>query len=651
MVDHPTENKIIGNPVGPVVQAGTVVLTTRPPSRLEAARTELATLVADQWRREAVRRGLDDVTGIPIHWTPSTPLGADWVAAFRAAPRKRWAVLGDAGTGKTSFAIQFLLAHLARRVDTDPVPVLLPIAGWNPETHPDVRSWVVDQLARTYAKSARLTPALLAELVADRHVFVIYDGVDELRPALRRRALAELARTHSSADPLLICCRTADFPDAGRALGPLVTIQPEPLTRADAITYLRGILGTPTDPWRHCLDDLRSGRARGLADLARTAFGLWLIGVAATDPATDPERLANTPDEVSTRSALLDLAIPALVRRGAPDRGRSAWHRFLRRRAAPPSTTRREYHPDQVTAWLSAVARRMNAGHAFAWWELAADVDRTRSSRRVALGFAVSLGLLGLAVGLGFTVLAGAGTTELVLGVPLSTTCGAVMGLVMARESRAGEFDRPRYLDTSKLDKVNKTVGTVLFTATIGVLYVITGSVALVASAAIGSGSVAVFSLYAWLDTPATQHGPATPIATWSADRGMSLFRLAVGVGGLAALAAYLATTVTPGSSWLGAVLYVLKVGVVWGSFIAPRGARAWFAYKLATTRLAMAGELPGALVAFLDDAHRMGLLRAVGPVYEFRHEFLRLHLARGRGPGEPPPGPRPVTAPGPTGP
>ena len=30
----------------------------------------------------------------------------------------------------------------------------------------------------------------------------------------------------------------------------------------------------------------------------------------------------------------------------------------------------------------------------------------------------------------------------------------------------------------------------------------------------------------------------------------------------------------------------------------------------------------------FLDDAHRLGLLRAVGPLYQFRHVELQAYLA-----------------------
>ncbi|WP_405086267.1 hypothetical protein [Microbispora sp. NBC_01389] len=37
-----------------------------------------------------------------------------------------------------------------------------------------------------------------------------------------------------------------------------------------------------------------------------------------------------------------------------------------------------------------------------------------------------------------------------------------------------------------------------------------------------------------------------------------------------------------------------------------------------------------GQVMDFLDDAHRLGLLRVVGPVYRFRHADLQDHLAAG---------------------
>jgi hypothetical protein len=53
-----------------------------------------------------------------------------------------------------------------------------------------------------------------------------------------------------------------------------------------------------------------------------------------------------------------------------------------------------------------------------------------------------------------------------------------------------------------------------------------------------------------------------------------------------------------------------------------------WLAYVVATNRLAWRRLLPRRLMPFLDDMHRLGLLRAVGPIYQFRHAELQDHLA-----------------------
>lgn len=74
-------------------------------------------------------------------------------------------------------------------------------------------------------------------------------------------------------------------------------------------------------------------------------------------------------------------------------------------------------------------------------------------------------------------------------------------------------------------------------------------------------------------------------------------------------------------SSIVVAFLVVLIVsGSAWGQFAAARFV------------LARRGRLPLRLMSFLDDAHRRGVLRQVGPVYQFRHAALQRHLARGKG-------------------
>lgn len=63
-------------------------------------------------------------------------------------------------------------------------------------------------------------------------------------------------------------------------------------------------------------------------------------------------------------------------------------------------------------------------------------------------------------------------------------------------------------------------------------------------------------------------------------------------------------------------------VGLVFGFLRAS-----WGSFTLARWWLAASRRLPWRLLAFLDDAYRLGLLRIVGPAYRFRHDKLQDHL------------------------
>ena len=66
-------------------------------------------------------------------------------------------------------------------------------------------------------------------------------------------------------------------------------------------------------------------------------------------------------------------------------------------------------------------------------------------------------------------------------------------------------------------------------------------------------------------------------------------------------------------------------------------GVTAQSAYAVATGYLAARGRLPLRLLSFLDDMHRLGILRSVGPIYQFRHEVFRTWLvARATAPRDP---------------
>ena len=74
-----------------------------------------------------------------------------------------------------------------------------------------------------------------------------------------------------------------------------------------------------------------------------------------------------------------------------------------------------------------------------------------------------------------------------------------------------------------------------------------------------------------------------------------------------------------------------LSYGITFGCGIAAVTMlpRAWGTYTVNRTWLALRGHLPWQLMAFLTDAHRRGVLRQSGGVYQFRHARLQHHLAQ----------------------
>ncbi|XVV00365.1 hypothetical protein ACQPW3_23280 [Actinosynnema sp. CA-248983] len=79
-------------------------------------------------------------------------------------------------------------------------------------------------------------------------------------------------------------------------------------------------------------------------------------------------------------------------------------------------------------------------------------------------------------------------------------------------------------------------------------------------------------------------------------------------------------------SAWViprGFAVFWLFYGAGWVAYTA------WSRFTVARLWLALRGRTPLRLMAFLDDAHRRGVLRRNGPTYEFRHARLREHLAR----------------------
>ncbi|WP_460063783.1 hypothetical protein [Streptomyces sp. YKOK-I1] len=114
--------------------------------------------------------------------------------------------------------------------------------------------------------------------------------------------------------------------------------------------------------------------------------------------------------------------------------------------------------------------------------------------------------------------------------------------------------------------------------------------------------------------------GPASSLAT---DRAASFTRGAV----VALLVALVCVPVValPGD-WGGLVHIGTQLWLPLGT--AALALSAWGRFTVARVWLAVSGRMPWRLMAFLDDAHRRGVLRQSGAYFEFRHVRLQSYLA-----------------------
>jgi hypothetical protein len=129
---------------------------------------------------------------------------------------------------------------------------------------------------------------------------------------------------------------------------------------------------------------------------------------------------------------------------------------------------------------------------------------------------------------------------------------------------------------------------------------------------------------------------PLTPLDSWSHDRAVGIW-LWIGLGVL------VCNFLEVFGFWIGVELGLnpvhntltrvglkslgLGIGLVCGLMLAIIYPETWIT-SLACTQLAIRWHTPIQLMRFLDDARERGVLRTVGPVYQFRHARLQDRLA-----------------------
>ncbi|MFF2129764.1 NACHT domain-containing protein [Streptomyces olivochromogenes] len=659
--------------------------TGRAPAHLGDMADQLAQAVRQQWEAEARLRRLNDPFPLPVaweaadadlveSWTHLKELAEDWpgqspgadcawalspaglagkggdiIQVFERVPTRRLVVLGEPGAGKTMLLIRLLLALLEHRQPGGPVPVLFPLASWDPDQE-DLYAWMADELAQDH-------PALRAPIPADprqagsstqarallvqRLVLPILDGLDELPENLRARALNAINQALPARQLLVLSSRTAEYRSALTTpagttvlLNGAAGIRLLPLDPTKAAAYLErdaGGSGTrAANRWNRVTAALSTDTpvARALS----TPLGLFLARTIY-NPRLD-ERLSDMSD-LSDPNVLLDQ-----VR--FPTRQDIDAHLFA---AFIPAAYRP--HPDQPTPWsvqqaqctLTFLAEHLEhtlgGTPNLAWWQLPRALPRQALATGLAAGLVTALPITlltwlqsGLSIGLEF-------------GGVVGFTCAAMAGVIAwsARDTNPSSGIRWSWRGKSWLT-VGLPFGLVFGFIAGGVVQTVrgwlygtmTGLVVGLLFALMGG----VRSVHPDLDKAV---GPGTVLRR---DRRTFLaITLAVGITGAITFGiaeAYGSTILFGISFWSLAGIRSLFTSALyaWFTFGIPLGfilglARSvWMRFLVARTALATAGHVPWRFMSFLADAHEgRGVLRQAGAVYQFRHLDLQRHLAQ----------------------
>ncbi|MDQ7907643.1 hypothetical protein RB614_24275 [Phytohabitans sp. ZYX-F-186] len=466
------------------------------------------------------------------------------------------------------------------------------------------------------------------ELIRQGRVLPILDGLDELADERRTAALEAIYSDPISARPFVLTCRSKEYASAGaNRLGQLATVVH---LRSVAHTAVADYLAASADPgrWEPLLGELARRPDGPLATTLANPLMLFLAR-AAYEPATtvpmellDEDRF-DEPDRI--RQHLLDSFVPTVFRQPAPHGGRG------------PGVPSRQWDPRRAEHWLAYLAawvRDAGTGENLDWWRLQNVVPRRVF---VAIGavlgpaFCGPLGLLAFG-------LFGAGRFGLFFGVAIGAVGG--IGSAGVRLAAPRRF-RPRIIlrDEVTSGRIVEDIGFVVVGVLVGAVPVglLYGPLpAIIIGILWGLVFVAVRRFIA----PTAPREAVSPGGVARSDRDTVVYTVALGgivgllVGGF--LSSFLNSTYTAGfvtrlspvergilGAATGLLLGACGLGVLilatssWGRFVTTR------------IYLAIHGSTPLRLMTFLDDAHRLGVLRQVGPHYQFRHVFLRDRLAR----------------------
>lgn len=599
---------------------------------------------------------------------------------FRSVRARQLVILGEPAAGKSVMALSLTLGLLPEQssglVPGEPVPVLVTASSWNPRKE-GLHGWLARRIEEEYpalANADAYGPGAAMRLIAGKYVVPVLDGLDEMPEALQPAAISAIDQAVSAGRyPLVVTCRTAEYRAAVRANGRLLAhaavLEIRPLSIDDAAEFLLGADALP-ERWRSMLDGVRGDpggplgqtlRSPLMADLARTAY-------ATAD--SEPAELLDTarfPGQADVERHLLGAFLRAAYRE------RPAGH------GPEPGPALQPYPAERAGRWLRFLASTLNApgapipaapGTDLAWWQLL--YAERRSTRAVLAGLVTGL-VAGLAMGFSLGPIAG-----LAYALTFGPAAGFTYGYARLRRPSRIQV-RFRGHGRSLLRRLaaglavglatgHPATGAVVLAVLVAQLWwtdtspdtatastpvdvlrqdrraalVLGGALSLAVSPAAAAGFMAGTA-----DFPVALGGGTAAVVTAvcsgaviSAVIGAILGGVLIGRAGAVAFGAASAAVSVP------VAISVPVLGTSYDKIIPPHPglaagisfgillgwmavmSRSWGAFAPVRAWTALRGDLPLHLMRFLDDAHKRGVLRQAGTVYQFRHTLLRDHLA-----------------------
>ncbi|MCE6997286.1 helix-turn-helix domain-containing protein [Saccharothrix sp. S26] len=655
-------------------------LTANERELVEAA-DELADVVRARWQQEEMRRRIHDPGPLPLRWRsvgaeltdPDAPTDLAGtldaiVPCYRRVPSGRLVVLGRAGAGKSMLAVRLVLDLLNPSTAAGAVPVVVGIGSWHP-VQTSFHEWLVAELTRHYpglARPSRSGATLAARLIESGRILPVLDGFDEIAEGLHRPALVAL---NQIVLPLVLTSRPDEYRDAvtaSRVLRGAAAVELADLTVADLADHLprtaRRTAGDLATAWDPVLRELAERPDLPPAVALTTPLMVGLARANYSDTTgRDPAELLDArrfPTAESIADHLLAGFVPTAYRHQPLDRAVGLDQRWS---------------VEEATRWLRFLAAHLDGRRTtdLAWWEFGTAFGRGSRTSLLGLVAGVTTAVVdwlveGVASAFGVTI----GSSSWFLSGLLIGFLGAVLMVVTYAVTVGRGVPAPLYLRISvrggrrRLSAQTRSrlrTGALcgfVFGVLLGTAHRLLAVVTSRSAAAVGSwvfdavafglvyavGVGLVFRVLGLIETPVDLTSAGRPADLIRANRAVPAgpaLVLAPLFAGFIVAAAEVLDALDVGrpfgidldwapslvvaaalvSAVAGAAGYVLGM-TPWGHWLVF--ARIW---------LPLTGRLPWAVVAFLEDACRRGVLRQSGPYYQFRHARLQAHLAAARQP------------------